>query len=348
MFDAGKTVALIQGGLLDHRNTWSRWLDEQPGWQLTLWRLAGPLIVLYAVLDPLFSRLMGTGLPTAFRPNLIVEMLQNLVQGTLGFAVITFVTGFLAGKMGGRTDYERAFAAVSIVSVPGVIGSIVGALIPWLGGLIMLAGGIVSLVFLYKIQPLALDVPEPERTKHFIVSLLGIFLINIVIGLTLFSGQSNRGMSGFEAGSAPAGVSGPMSEFERQGRLIEAAESDRYQPPSNGKVSETQVAALISVLQKTERLLEDRTRELDERAKAMEGKENISLRDIGALMGTAGRAVGAMNSEMEVVKTGGGNWAEHQWVKEQLRVARIQQDGSDAIEHNFALFETYREQLGNL
>jgi len=51
---------------------------------------------------------------------------------------------------------------------------------------------------------------------------------------------------------------------------------------------------------------------------------------------------------MEVVKSSGGNWAEHEWVKQQLRVARIQQgEGSDAIAHNYSLYKKYQEELDN-
>jgi beta-glucosidase/6-phospho-beta-glucosidase/beta-galactosidase len=59
-----------------------------------------------------------------------------------------------------------------------------------------------------------------------------------------------------------------------------------------------------------------------------------------------GTAVSATNAEMELVKTGGDNWAEHLWVKEQLRTAKIQQgDGSDAIAHNYELYKEYQEDL---
>jgi len=58
--------------------------------------------------------------------------------------------------------------------------------------------------------------------------------------------------------------------------------------------------------------------------------------------------MGLANAEMEVVKTGGGNWAEHQWVKEQLRIAIVQQEGSDAIEHNYQLYQKYQDQLDQI
>jgi hypothetical protein len=50
--------------------------------------------------------------------------------------------------------------------------------------------------------------------------------------------------------------------------------------------------------------------------------------------------------EMEVVKTGGGNWAEYQWVRDQLRAARLQRgEGSDALAHNYELYGEFEERL---
>lgn len=40
---------------------------------------------------------------------------------------------------------------------------------------------------------------------------------------------------------------------------------------------------------------------------------------------------------------GDANWAEHQWIKSQLEVARIQQDLNDTTEHNYRLFLKYQE-----
>ena len=50
-------------------------------------------------------------------------------------------------------------------------------------------------------------------------------------------------------------------------------------------------------------------------------------------------------AEMEVVKSAGGNWAEHQWVRSQIEVARIQQDLNEATEHNYNLFLKYQNEI---
>jgi hypothetical protein len=48
---------------------------------------------------------------------------------------------------------------------------------------------------------------------------------------------------------------------------------------------------------------------------------------------------------MQAVKSGGGNWAEHEWIKRQLFEARLHEDLNDKTAHNFELYQKYEEQL---
>ena len=63
------------------------------------------------------------------------------------------------------------------------------------------------------------------------------------------------------------------------------------------------------------------------------------------MMGGMSEAVGLQTSEIEVVKSAGGNWAEHQWVRESLRTASIQKDVNAAVAHNYALYQEFEEEL---
>ena len=74
----------------------------------------------------------------------------------------------------------------------------------------------------------------------------------------------------------------------------------------------------------------------------------ICHRSVTSVYKSTGNILGLANAEMEVVKTGGGNWAEHRWVKDQLRVAIVQQDGTEAIEHNFRLYQKYSQELDTI
>jgi hypothetical protein len=74
--------------------------------------------------------------------------------------------------------------------------------------------------------------------------------------------------------------------------------------------------------------------------------EQPSAAELSKMYGGIGKTMSATNAEMEVVKTAGGNWAEHLWVKKQLRVASIQLgEGSEANAHNYDLYKKFEDQL---
>jgi hypothetical protein len=86
----------------------------------------------------------------------------------------------------------------------------------------------------------------------------------------------------------------------------------------------------------------ERLREIAERA---EKEENVSISDFTQMMGGMTDVAGLQTAEIEVVKSAGGNWAEHQWVRESLRTAWIQKDLNDTVAHNYALYQKHEDQL---
>jgi hypothetical protein len=257
---------------------------------------------------------------------------------SIGFLfVAAWVFDFFAGNFGGTRSFDQAFALLSLGMIPSVLGGILNA-IPWIGWLLSLAASIYAIVLIYRWVPLFLGVPQEKRMVHFIVSLLVCFVINLV-GAMVIGGAAATSMimSGYDdAGTVTptAGVLG--SSMERQTDIMESAEKDTYDPPSDGELTDEQVEDYVAVLRKT--------RELRNRiGKKWEGKEEPEgVADIFSGMSDIVRATSA---EMEVVKGGGGNWAEHLWVRDAIETARVQQDTSDAISHNYALYEKYREQI---
>jgi len=352
-FDLKKTLELIKGGLLDRENTWKSYLAGNPPWLQTAMMLTGPLVLANIVLTLIFSRLTGGYYSFAYGGNFFMALVGGIVMSVVGFAVGAFVFSFLAGNFGGKSNFDRSFAAFSLAAIPALLAGIVGALIPGVGFLVSLAGGIASLVFLYQVMPLALEVPSEKRTVHFVVGLITLFVINFilaaVLGLgTMAGGHGAYGFGGGAAGNRPA-ASGMFGEMERQANLMDAAEADTYDPPANGMIKDSQVKQLISVLKKTRAAHEQYIQKMDQLSKEMKDKEQASPSDLAHIYSGIGGALGANNAEMEVVKTGGGNWAEHSWVKEQLRVAMIQQgQGSEAIEHNYGLYEAHQSELDDL
>lgn len=356
-FDFAKTFSLIKGGLLDHENTWKAYFEDCPDWKATALVLTGPLFILNILVSLIFSRLIGGYAVYGYHSNWFMALIISLLMGALGFAIVVLVFNFLAGVFKGTANFSRAFAAVSLAVIPAWVAGALAGLIPFLGFLIALAGGVVSLVFLYRIMPLALGVPDDKRVIHFVVSLVAVIVINMIIGITLGLGSagSQVGSSGYsvsESTNSRSAGSGVMGEAMRQAEIVDAATADRYDPPSDGELDEDQVEKYVSVLRKTRAIHAEYAEEMDKLAAEMKAKEEAgespSMADFGKMYSGAGGLMGANNAEMEVVKSGGGNWAEHDWIKQQLRTAKIQQgEGSDANAHNYKLYKKFENELND-
>lgn len=352
-FDFAKTIALIRGGLLDRDRTWQGYLAEDPPWQKTAALLTGPLIVGSTILSLIFASLTGGWtMYSQAGMNFFVGAILGLVMAAVSVLVVTAAFYYLAGPFGGRRSFDRAFAGVSLALIPSYVAAAVAALIPWVGGLVALAGFIVALVFLYRIMPRVLEIPEDKRVVHYAASIAVALVVNFIVGSVVAGallgdpirsgGYTTRGAAERD-GATPGGWVG---EMERQSRILEAARADRYEPPADGEVSDDQVARVIDVLRKTHNAQERYAQRMEQLARKVEEQDSPSLSDMGKVVSGMTGAVGAHNVEMEIVKSGGGNWAEHQWVKEQLRTALLHQGaGTPAMEHNYRLFQAFEDEL---
>lgn len=355
-FDFTKTLSLVKGGLLDHQTTWNSYLGENPGWQQTALQLTGPLIIANVLLSLIFSRLVGGYSMYGYQSGWFGALISGLLMGVISFAIAVLVFNFLSGVFKGTPNFSRTFAAVTLAAIPAWVAGAVSGLIPYIGFLVSLAGGILSLLFMYRIMPLALEIPEDKRMVHYVVSLVTIIVCNMIIAFTLGLNGAARQFQGSDLSGSNSNrtvaSSGVVGEMARQGELIEAASADRYDPPSDGELDEDQVEEYVSVLKKTRAIHAEYEAKLEKIAAEMKEKEaagkNPSISDLTKMYAGAGSMVGANNAEMEVVKSGGGNWAEHEWVKAQLRAAKYQQgEGSDALEHNYKLYQKYEEELND-
>ena len=354
-FDLMKTVNLIKGGLLDAEETWKKYLDSNPTWQETAIQLTGPVIIANVLLSLVFARIVGGYIHFGYGQNIFAALVSGLVFAAIGFTVAVAVFSGMAGVFKGKASFSRAFAAVSLAAIPAWVGGILGSVIPFLGGLIALAGMIMSLVYLYKIMPIALSVPDDKRVIHFIVSLVCIMFVNMILATVLGIGSINRNISTTDFsrnGDTPVYGSGIMGDLERQGKLLAAAQADEYDPPSDGKLSDDQVETFVAVLRKKKAMAEVYAAQMKDLGEELEEKKEagtLTASDLAKASSSFGSAMAINNIELEIVKTAGENWAEHLWVREQLRTAFVQQgEGSDAFEHNFRLYQEFEDELEDL
>ncbi len=337
MFDADKTLDLVRGALLDPEPTWQKYFEEPQSWKDTAITLTLPVLAVCLVVG--------------FVLKPVSVAFFSIIMMAISITIWSLVVNFFAGTFKGTSDFDRSFAAVSLTAIPALVGNVLGAL-PWIGWLVSVGLGIYSLVLLYQIIPLAFSLPEDNRVKHFVVSLLSMIvammLIGSMFGGAIISSSVGSASMGTIENSDDAPYTGMFTGIQQNADYAEQAQSDRYSPPGSGELSEDQVVAFVSVLAKTKALQNEQLEKM--KAFSDQAKESEAADEEPGLGDFFKAVSGATNigfSEMKVVKTGGGNWAEHQWVRQQLDIARIQKDLNDAVKHNYALYLQYEDQLGD-
>ncbi len=204
MIDLNRTLQLVRGALLDPEPTWRNYRPEAGDWQRTALLLTVPLIVASTVLAWLLSMLGSDASPLAqFRPTLASTLL-NIVTGAIAAGATAFIFAWFAGIFGGTNSFALGLAATTLAFVPGYVGQALSWL-PWIGWLLALGLLIYSLVLLWRIIPLYLDVPDRRRVGHYILSLLSaiivVYLLSSVVTRMLY-------------GPMPDGPPGGMPSFQ--------------------------------------------------------------------------------------------------------------------------------------
>lgn len=348
MIDLNRSLGLIKGALFDPEATWKGYLPESDNWKKTAALLTGPLIVLSALLGYVLGLLSSGVSVFGFRPT-IVSTIAGIISGAIAMGVIAFIASYLAGVFGGKSGFARGLAAISLAFVPGYLGQALGWL-PWIGTLVALALFVYALVLLWRIIPIYLEVPDDRRAGHYIATILLTIIVMMVLSFVLrplLGPASTRfeGMPEIGSNDRGAGSGGMLSNVMRQAEIMEAAEEDRYQPPSDSELDEDQVEEFIRVMQRAEEIMNERGERMRELAERAERDEEMSMSDMSELMAGATQVMGLNTIEMEIVKSSGRNWAEHQWVKEALRTAYVQRDINDAVKHNYELYKKHEDEL---
>lgn len=349
MIDINRTIQLVTGALFDREATWRSYLPEAGSWQKTAFLLTVPLIVVSAIVAYLLSLVFdSSSMFGMVRPTLLSTAF-SIVMGTIGAGIVAFIFSALAGVFGGKNNFALGLAAITLAFVPGYVGQALTWL-PWVGRWLAFGLGIFSLVQLWKIIPIYLEVPDGKRAAHYIVSLIATIVVMVFIGSVVSplvlgpgAGSPFSSMSGAATLEQPSG--GMFGDAVRRGELMEAAMKDTYTPPADGRLTEKQVRAYASVVQRVTKLQEEAAVRMRDLAEKVDNDGEASIKDLGAMMKGANEAGRLATSEMELVKENGGNWAEHGWVAQTLLTASRQKDTNDAIAHNYALYQKYRDQL---
>lgn len=102
----------------------------------------------------------------------------QVVSALVGVFIMAFVTNALAPNFGSTQDQGQAHKLAVYGATAGFVGAI-ALIVPFLGGLIALAGAVYSLVLIYIGLPRLMKTPEDKRVGYFAT----IVVVCIVVGL---------------------------------------------------------------------------------------------------------------------------------------------------------------------
>lgn len=182
-FDINRSWELLKGAALDPEPTWQAYKAQPHDWTVTAALLAGPMIVITAIVVPILGWVFGTSMMLGIG-GFFAQIVLMLILGLIGLGLSGAVFGLLAGSFGGDNSFDEGFAAASLAAVPAYAGQILGTL-PWIGWILSLALGIYSLVLLYRCLPLFLGIPQDKRVGHFVVGLVVLVVVYMLVSFPL-------------------------------------------------------------------------------------------------------------------------------------------------------------------
>lgn len=127
-----------------------------------------PLVIICSIAALLLGMIFYGSLHGA--SFIIQQAVMQIMFGIGSVFLVAFLADYFAGMFGGSRNFDAAFSAVALASVPSVLGMIAG-LVPRFGGVISLALSIYSLILLYRAFPIFLTVPVEQRTVHYLATL---------------------------------------------------------------------------------------------------------------------------------------------------------------------------------
>ncbi len=352
MFDLSRTIKLVTGALMAAEATWKGYLPEAGDWKKTAFLLTGPLIVAAAIVSYLLGLIFAE---SAMFPQLqptLLSTIGTIIFGAIGAGVVAFIFSAFAGVFGGKSSFGLGLGATTLAFVPGYVGQALSWL-PWIGGLLSLGLGVFAMVQLWKIIPIYLEVPNGKRAIHYIVSFVATMVAMLVIGSIISPiiygpdaaspfGQVSR----TDTSEQPSG--GMFGDVNRRAAIMAKAQEDTYTPPSDGRLTDSQVRTYASFMQEVAEKQAESMKRLEQLAEKADEDDQLSAKDFGTMMSGMTEVGGLSTAVVEVVKENGGNWAEHQWVQQTLLTASRQKDINETVAHNYRLYEQYSDQLSDV
>ena len=173
-------VARAKGLLLDPRKEWAI-IAAEPANMESLFKnyviiLAG-LSSIAGLVGSLMMNLGGLGFG-----GVLSSAILGFVLALVGVFVLSKIIEFLAPRFGAQADANAALKLAAYAPTASWVGGLF-MVIPWIGWIPALAGGVYSLYLFFIGTPTVMRIP-PDRVMGFAISVVLVaILVNVLIGV---------------------------------------------------------------------------------------------------------------------------------------------------------------------
>lgn len=274
--DLNKLVARAKAMLLTPKTEWPV-VATEPTTVADLYKgYIIPLAAIPAIFTFLKMSIIGTSVMFAGTYRLgiglgLTQMVLGYVLSLASVYVTALIINALAPTFGGQKDTVQALKVMAFASTAAWVSG-AGQIVPGIGWLIMIAGGIYSIYTLYLGLPHTMKCP-PEKAGGYtavvvIIAMVFYFVIGAVIGSMIGVGSMMRGTTFSSSDSADSNVSidedSALGRLEKMGKEMEAAGKKLEEAQKSGdqaaqqEALKTMMGAAFNGGQQVESLAPDR------------------------------------------------------------------------------------------
>jgi hypothetical protein len=207
----------------------------------------GPIAMFFKV------TMIGTQVPFlgTFRVDMGTGLTQLVLAYVLGLVAVylfALIVNALAPTFGGQKDSIQSLKTVAYASTASWIAG-VGQLLPWIGLLIAIAGGIYSIDLLYLGLPVTMKSPPDKAAGYTAVSIIVAIILYWICAL-IVGGVIGRGMmngygvggpavtqsGGFDKNSTGAALEEWGKQMEKAGKAVEESAQAQGGVPSGAAI----------------------------------------------------------------------------------------------------------------
>jgi hypothetical protein len=255
--DFNKLIARVKAMLLTPKTEWPVVASEPA----TVGGLYKNYILLLAAIPVVFAfidmSLIGMNVPFGGFMRLgigagLTTMVLSYVLSLAGVYVVALIVDALAPTFGGQKDRVQALKVVAYAYTASWIAG-AGQIVPGIGFLILLAGGIYSIYLLYLGLPHTMKCP-PEKAAGYtavtiIIAIILWFVIAAVVGAIGGIGMYSRGGAGLTGGDSDVTFDedSTLGKMERWSKEVEEA-NEKLEAAQQSGDEEAQAAALKAMM----------------------------------------------------------------------------------------------------